>query len=390
MKIAIISPDDLSILIIFKELINALKNDNRFGKYKIYTISPITEHIKELNKLATVHIPINMYRYLSVTRDLKYLFQLYRIFRKEKFDIIINLTTKPIIYGTIAAHLIGSAKVMSAIRGLGSSFSFFNDAGKKDKLIKYIILSLYWLACRWSTKIWFTNKEDLNYFILKGVVIPPKVILTKNAINVNYFSPLSVNKDTLTELRKELGIDVNDKVIVMVARLIWPKGIKEFIEASEILKGKKTNIKFILVAPPEPGSTQQVPETYIREKEKIGNFLWLGFRKDVREIYAICDIAVLPSYYKEGGYPRALLEPMAMSKPVIAANTPDCSGPVRDGENGFLIPPKDSVSLAKTIECLINDKEKMEKFGQSSRIIVEQEFDERIVFSRIVNELYQM
>jgi glycosyltransferase involved in cell wall biosynthesis len=118
-----------------------------------------------------------------------------------------------------------------------------------------------------------------------------------------------------------------------------------------------------------------------------GSLQWLGFRKDVLELYALSDVAVLPSYYKEGGYPRALLEPMALAKPVIAADTDDCKGPVRHGENGFLVPPGDGKALAERIEELFKDPALRARFGSRSLEIMREEFDDRIVGMQVLAEM---
>jgi glycosyltransferase involved in cell wall biosynthesis len=98
-------------------------------------------------------------------------------------------------------------------------------------------------------------------------------------------------------------------------------------------------------------------------------------------------VAVLPSYYKEGGYPRALLEPMAFGKPVVTTDIPDCRGPVEHGKNGYLVPVRDSMALAGAIELLIGDRMKNKKFGRYSRKKIENEFDDRKVVEKILAEL---
>jgi len=111
------------------------------------------------------------------------------------------------------------------------------------------------------------------------------------------------------------------------------------------------------------------------------------FRNDVKEIYAISDIAVLPSFYKEGGYPRALLEPMAFAKPVITTDIPECRGAVEHGKNGYLIPPRDGDALADSIERLIRNPERRKQFGRYSRHKVEKEFNDIAVIDLVLHEI---
>jgi len=162
--------------------------------------------------------------------------------------------------------------------------------------------------------------------------------------------------------------------------------VKEFVEASKILRDKLPMVKFILVGPEEKGSWDAVPSSYLKESERSENFHWVGFRNDVKDLYALADLAVLPSYYKEGGFPRALTEPMAMGKPLIAANTVDCRSPVEEGRNGYLVPIKNPKALADAIERLIKDDKKMKAFGRHSRLKAEKELEETLIVRQVLNE----
>jgi glycosyltransferase involved in cell wall biosynthesis len=184
-----------------------------------------------------------------------------------------------------------------------------------------------------------------------------------------------------------LGIGGQDKVVIMVARMIWPKGVREFVEAAELLKERRPGVHFLLVAPLEIGSPDAVPEAYVRGRERTGNLRWLGFQKDVRQLYAMSHLAVLPSFYKEGGYPRALLEPMAMGKPVITTDTDGCRGVVDHGRDGYLIPPKDSKSLMDAVEEMISDERKLAEFGNRARVKMVCEFDERVIVPSAIKAL---
>jgi N,N'-diacetylbacillosaminyl-diphospho-undecaprenol alpha-1,3-N-acetylgalactosaminyltransferase len=233
--------------------------------------------------------------------------------------------------------------------------------------------------------VWFTNINDYNYFIAHKTVPRRKTVLTKNYVNADDYRPYTLPNERLTLLRQELNLSGHDKMAIMVGRMIWAKGVREFIEASKILQGKMPNAKFILVGPEEATSPDAVPTEYLQEACMSRNFKWLGFRKDVKDLYSISDLAVLPSYYREGGYPRALTEPMAMGKPVIAADSEDCRNPVEHGKNGYLVPIKDSRALADAIESLMRDDQKREQFGLYSRLKVEREYDEKVIVKYVVD-----
>lgn len=383
MKIGFVCPDDLSTIIFAKSFIKRLKKDT---DYDLYSISPVVgDYLNEINSLGGVHIPVEMDRFFNPIKDLRYLISLYKICRKEKFDAVINWTTKPNVYGAIAERMAGVRNITCAVRGMGTPF--LKQVSLKGKILKLILSFLYGLSCRLSTRVWFTNDMDVEYFLSHHMVQKRKIVKTKNAVNLEDFCMDSVNSDHVERLREEFKIDPSEMIVVMVARMIWSKGIKEFVEACEILQERQHKVKFLLVAPLEESQADSVPVSFIKEKEENCNLLWLNFRKDVKEIYALSDISVLPSYYNEGGYPRALLEPMALKKPVITTTLPQCRGPVEDGKNGYLIPPKDSKALADAIESLIVDPDKMQRFGRYSLDKMIKEFDDRAVIQQILTEV---
>lgn len=382
MKIAFVSPDGLSIVLFCKGIIRTLKS---IKGAEVFILSADGVYKKEIEDLGVKSITVDMYRFFNPVKDFKYLINLYQIFKKEQFDIVINFTTKPNIYGTLAAKVARINKIILHVVGLGSTF--LPASSIKGTLIRYIFIKLYRISCKFSNKIWFTNKNDLSYFLSEGMVSQHNTVLTKNYLDTDEYSPSMFSKDDLLVLRKELGIMNTDKVVVMVARMIWPKGIKEFAETAELLKESNPNLKFLLVAPLEHGNAYAVPESYIKEKEKTSNLKWLGFRSDVKKIYALSDLAVLPSYYKEGGYPRALLEPMAMGKPIITTDTPDCKGTIEEGKNGYLVPPRDSKSLAEVVKKLISNEGKCKELGEYSRKKAEREFDEKRIVPQALSEL---
>jgi glycosyltransferase involved in cell wall biosynthesis len=165
--------------------------------------------------------------------------------------------------------------------------------------------------------------------------------------------------------------------------------VREFIEAANLLREGCPNVKFILVGPVDVGSEDVVPEVYLREQEKQNNnFIWTGFRSDVKTFYALSEIAVLPTYYREGGYPKTLTEPMAMGKPLITTNSVHCRATVEEGKNGFIVPIKDSEALARAIEKLISDNNQLTEFGKYSRQKALDELDEKKIIPQVVKKMF--
>lgn len=384
LKVALVAPDGLSALIFFKTFVSVLKKDYQAN---IVTISSVDMYLEDLKKIQSTHYDLPMARWLSPLQDLVYMIRLWYIFRVGNFDHVITFTTKPNIYGVIAAKLAGVKNITMAIRGLGQTFN--KGRGFKHRILQALVKQLYSVACSRCNNVWFTNKNDLEYFLTTRVVTSEQAFLTNNAVDLSQFSQKKVSKSKVNRLYQELAICPEDQVIVMVARLIWSKGVREFVEAAISLYPKFPRAHFLLVAPMEKGSAEAVPECFVRNGELKSNLKWLGFRKDVLELYFISDLSVLPSYYKEGGYPRALLEAMALGKPVIAANTEDCKGPVEDGSNGYLVEPKDTQSLVNAIDAILSNEPLKSSFGLRSIEIMNLKFDDRIVVKEALYNIFK-
>lgn len=385
MKVAVVCPDDLSIVLFCKGIIDEFRNSNNAEMFVICDYWGDDKHYAQIiESWGVKHIPLKINRHISPLKDLAYTEALFKIFKKEKIDIVVNISTKPNIYGTVAARFARVTKILLSVWGRGTAF--LDNSSIRRLLLKLLVSLLYFISSRLSTRVWFTNLNDFDYFISMGIVRKSKTILTKNYVSTEEYFPYTLSKEKLINYRLEFGLSENDKVVIMVARMIWAKGVREYIGAAQLLKNKLPQVKFILVGPKEDGSPDAIPEVFLKESKRSTNFQWIGFRKDVKDLYSLSDVAVLPSYYREGGYPRALTEPMAMGKPVIAADSVDCRAPVEHGKNGYLVPIKDSEALANAIETLMKDDVKRLEFGLYSREKVEKEYDEKLIVRQVIRE----
>ncbi|MBD1806564.1 glycosyltransferase family 4 protein [Microcoleus sp. FACHB-SPT15] len=386
MKIALILNDDFSMWHFRGGLIKALVHKGM----DVCVIVPPGSYVSKLEAMGARCIPIAMNRFITPVQDLKLLFQLYSVFRAERFDLVHNMTIKPNIFGTLAAKLAGIKRIVCLVSGIGYVFSEEFDSTKK-RIVRKLATFLYKLALSISDKTWFQNKDDLELFIEKGIIKAAKgLVIRSGGINLNEFSLTDVNSGILAQLRQELQIKENPKCVVMVAaRLIWSKGVREFVEASELLKAAYPDWIFLMVCPQDPGSPDSVPQDYI-DAHRADNLIVIDyFRDDIKNIIALADIMVLVSYYREG-VPRTLLEGLSMSKPIIASNSVGCKEVVEDGKNGFLVPVKDAKQLAEKLRYLMDDEDKRHLFGKYSRELAKKCFDETIVVNRILTELYEI
>jgi glycosyltransferase involved in cell wall biosynthesis len=372
MKIALVCPDGLTVMVFCKGIIRALQS---ISGARVIVVCDAGAYRHEIEALGVTCAVIAMYRWIDPIGDLKYAWKLWRFFRHERCDVVLNFATKPNIYGSIAAKLAGTPLIMSHVVGLGAGFHPRKNL--VGRALQYLVINLYRLACVSSNKVWFTNANNRKLFIEKNLVTEAKTLLTRNYLDVSEYDLDRVSAERMASARRDCGIGPKDQMVIMVARMIWSKGIREFAEAAELLRRSHPALKFVLVAPLEIGSHEAVPESFIREKERGGNLIWLGFQNDVKRLYAIADLAVLPTYYKEGGYPRALLEPMAMGKPVITTDSEDCRGTVEEGYNGYLVPQRDARALADAIARVMSDEDARKRLGRNSQIKAARDFDEK-------------
>jgi N,N'-diacetylbacillosaminyl-diphospho-undecaprenol alpha-1,3-N-acetylgalactosaminyltransferase len=372
MKIALICPDGLSVTLFCKGIIKSL---NSIPNADVHVICDVGSYRQDIESLGAVPVSVGIYRFLHIIKDLKYLRCLWSQFRNQKYDVVFNFSTKPNIYGTIAAKLAGVPTILSHVVGRGSAFEERSDF--KGRFLRWMVTLLYKLIGSWNQYIWFTNTNDLRYFLDQQLIQETKTVLSRNYLDVHEYSIGEISKERLDTAATLCKLTSKENVVVMVARMIWAKGIREFTDAAIKMQNSHPNLKFVLIAPLEEGSYGAVPEEHVLEVERRANFIWLGFQKDVKALYAISDIAVLPSYYKEGGYPRALLEPMAMGKPLITTDTDGCRGAVEDGINGYLIPAQNADALAEKIAKIIDDTVLRETMGRCSYEKALREFDEK-------------
>ena len=178
--------------------------------------------------------------------------------------------------------------------------------------------------------------------------------------------------EKLLKIKKELNVE--DKIVILVvARAIFDKGVREYYEVAKQLKVKYENIVFLYVGDTDEGNHSCASKEFLQS----GEVRWLGHRDDIVDLTAICDIYVLPSYRE--GLPATLMEASSMAKPMVTTVTFGCCDVVDDGVNGFLVPTKDSKALAKKLEILIQDESLRNQMGQKAIQKALDEFEVRKV-----------
>lgn len=301
-------------------------------------------------------------------REARTLAFLARLYRRLRPDLVYHLTIKPVLYGSLAARLAArDAAVVDAITGLGYAFSSERRAG----LLRRPVEGLYRLALGGGPRVraLFENPDHRDLFVRKRLVRPERaVVFPGSGVDCERFRPTPEPE--------------GEPLVVLPSRLLWDKGVGEFVAAARLLRAGHPGARFALVGAPDEGSPTTVPASWLREREGVVE--WWGRREDMPAVISQSSIVVLPTYYPEG-IPRALMEAAASARATVATDTPGCREVVRDGVNGLLVPPRDEDALARAIGALLGSPEMRERFGRAGRELAVNELDEKIVVRRTMD-----
>lgn len=337
--------------------------------YKVIVVAPISNNINDDNLIQGVeyiNVPLNRTS-KNLFYDIRYLYSLYGIYKKCKPDVIFHYTLKPIIFGSIASwfNKIPSVSMFPGVQAFLLEFnSIYNSVARK--ILKYIL--------KIPEYVIVLNNDDFLFFTSNNLIGKRKLILFKGGegLDINYYKP---NNQIIS----------NNKIIfIMIARVLYSKGYKEFVEAATIVKQKISNTEFILCGEIDKGHFSAVDEKTIQNDHNNGIFIYKGRVNNVIELMQNCDCYVLPSYYSEG-MNRSLMEAISIGKPIITTNNKGCKEMVNNNENGFIVEKRNSNSLADAmIKFCLMSKEDRVKMGEKSRDYAVSTFDQEIVIEKYI------
>ena len=342
--------------------------------YDVVVLTRPTGDDKEIaaNGIRVIGIPFAR-RSINPIRFFKNLRDVIRVLRTEQPDIIHQVALKPILLGSIAARWVGVKRVINAVVGLGFAFSSSSLIAKVARLFLLLIFKRIFKSP--DSRVVFENEDDRQYFIRQGWVSPAGAVLIRGAgVDIQRFSPRCR--------------EVNPPVIMLLSRMLWDKGVGEFVAASRILQASNgmRYARFILVGDPDEDNRGAITLEQLQVWQQDGFIEWWGYREDVAGILQQATIACLPSYRE--GLPKSLLESIAMGLPCVATDVPGCREAVVHGVNGFLVPPREPLALAHAIERLLNTPDLLTQFGQASRKMAVEQFSSELISGQTL-ELYR-
>jgi glycosyltransferase involved in cell wall biosynthesis len=289
--------------------------------------------------------------------DIGSIYSLLRLFKRFQPDYFFGYTIKPVIYGSIAAHLAGIPSIFSMVTGLGR---LFNNRPRKTNLLNMLLLHLYRFAISHNNGILFQNPEDESLFKRLRITKPDATTTVVNGSGIN----------TESFIQKPLPDDIS---FILAARLIEEKGVRYYYRAAKQLKQRYPQTKF-LVAGWIDGSETSISAREFQKWIEEGILEYLGHLADIRPALERSSVFVLPTFYREG-VPRSILEAMATGRPIITTDTPGCRSTVLPYVNGILIRPKNEPDLALAMQYFLENPHDVEKMGHASRRLAKEKFD---------------
>jgi len=358
MKIAFTSNTSWNLFNFRKNLIRELISKG----YEVHAIAPFDKYTIKLKELGVIYHRIELSRFhKTIFSDLLFIFKVFFKIYKIKPDILHNFTLKPVIYVSIAVKFFRKIKVINSITGLGISFSNSNS------LLNKFILFLIKISFNKRHKFIFQNPDDINFFLNKKLLVSEQCYLIRG-------SGVKIKKENIFR---------NNSVIRygIMSRMLWSKGINDFIKAANIVISKNPKTEFIILGSPDNSSPDTIPFSWLEKINDKKGFFWFPHKEDVNDFLKKIDVFCLPTYYPEG-LPKSLLEAAVMRLPLITTDTPGCREIVKNNINGFLIKIKNPKQLADKMYNLSIDKKLRKRMGDESFKIVSEQFSIDIVIKK--------
>lgn len=320
-------------------------------------------------------------KFFSPVSDLIAFVKLFFYFKKEKFDIVHTHTLKPVFYGQISAKLAGVPIIINTIHGF--------DFGEETSLSKKrLFICLERIAAKCSDIIFSVSKSVIKTGIDEKICRPDLLKYLGRDIDTDRFDPKRFSTESILNIKKELGIDSDKKIIGIVARLVEEKGYLELFEALEKVLLVFPNTLLLIVGPEEPEKRDAINHDTIKKYSVEKNVMFLGEKEEVEKIYCLMDIFVLPTHRE--GIGASILEASSMERPVIATNTGGCPEAVEDGKTGILIHMRSPEEITEAIIRLFKNPSAARQMGITGREKIIKEFNEEIIFGRLKKEYQRL
>lgn len=360
-----------------------LKGQHRFMSSNGFEVVGVSSQEKDLEEVQSDEgirvVSIEMTRTIAPLKDLKSLWDFYKLCKKEKPIMVHSHTPKAGIVGMLGAKLAGVPIRLHTVAGL----PLMEAKGTKRKILDFVEKVTYASA----TKV-YPNSKGLYDFILQNKFTTKEKLKvigngSSNGIDTSFFSTQQVSKETQNQLKEELNITNDDFVFVFVGRLVTDKGINELVSAFSKLSKEKKNIKLLLVGPFESDLDPLENET-LNEIDNNRSIISAGYQKDVRPYFAIANVLTFPSYRE--GFPNVVMQAGAMGLPSIVSDINGCNEIIKEGKNGTIISVKDSDAIYNAMQRMIEDEYFYKQVNSTAREMITSRYEQNLVWQALLEE----
>ena len=349
--------------------------------WDVYSICSDGDYVPELRNQGYNIITVEISRSINPIKHIVTTAKLYKLFRKEKFDVIHVHTPVASLVGRLAAWLAGIPLIIYTAHGF-----YFHD--EMPKLKMWIFIFLEKIAGKITSFLFTQSSEDCETAIKTGIMKAEKVLAIGNGVDVERFNPEKYGEQV--ELRRSLGIPDDGFVVGIISRLVEEKGIVEFLEAAEYLNLDNSNLYFLLIGDRLASDhAESVTDIIESTKKKLRtNLILTGLRTDIPELLSIMNVYCLPSWRE--GMPRTIIEAMMMQKPVIATDIRGSREEVEQNVTGLLVPVKNSRKLAAAVSRIYSNPDWAAQLGHAGRKKALKHYDESKVISKQIEKISQL
>ncbi|MBA2749110.1 MAG: glycosyltransferase family 4 protein [Tatlockia sp.] len=341
------------------------------------------KEVIELQQQGYIIHPLKIERRISIFSNLNSIYQLVKLIRKNKYDLIHVHTPIASVLARIAAKIAGAKRVVYTAHG----FYFHDNMPRKQYRFYYMVEKLSGLL---TNLILTQSREDLAIAEKTGLCSPQKLRYLGNGVNIERFCLSNLNRECQQQRKRDLKLPDFVPIIATTGRITAEKGYLELVKALVKLRSQ-LNVHLLVIGgqlSSERDAFQSQLNSFIQEHNLEDCVTFTGLCSDIPELLGLVDVFTLPSYRE--GLPRSILEAMAMELPVVATDIRGCREAVIHNQTGLIVPPQNSNQLAEALSTILTNTQLKKSFGKAGRQRVEAEYDERFVFERLAQSYKEL
>lgn len=341
----------------FWEIRRDLARLAREAGYEVTIATRVTVYAERILQEGFHLVPIMMLRESrNPFRELLTFLELVRVYRRVRPQIVQHVAMKPVLYGSFAAWITRIPVVINVFGGLGYAFT---DRPQETFVLRSILQrGIRWAIALSRSVVVVQNPDDRDVLIREHIVVSSRIrLIAGSGVDIHRFVPVEP--------------PVGDPIVMLVGRMLWDKGVGEFVDAVAHLKKQEVHARFVLVGRCDQGNPTAIPEAQLQRWMQEYGIEWWGHREDLPTVFGQATLVVLPSYRE--GLPKVLLEAAACGKAVIATDVPGCRSVVQHQQTGLLVPVRDAAALAEAIAELLRNAERRSVLGEHARQLVVRE-----------------